>query len=225
MTNSKELENVLGLSYTFKSKRAVKYKVAKHFLRDSSYLIDRFDLLINSDLKDSRNFRAKSFVDLMMSIECSFKSMIISLSKDPELPSKAYKKARKKEHYLDILYKEIVKRAKYRFKLPQKNDSILNDIKMLGIRTRYSYKLWCLKLGSTSKELFFDRDLISRTIDNSQWGLEVRNEAVKLNNLASSCLEKFLGEYSVLHGSKMKLLQKELLKFYSDLSITYNRST
>ena len=123
------IEEVFNLPKNHKPERAVKSHLARNFYQDGNLFIERYDQVKFTDSMLKRNFRAKCIVDLAMSIECSLKSMIISLSKDSEKPSKAYKRARKNGHNIDGLYKEMALRAKSRFKAPKKIKKFLKILK------------------------------------------------------------------------------------------------
>ena len=108
----KSLEDILGLPKRHKPERAVKSVAAINFLTDGNLFIERFDMLSASESMENHYFSSKAFVDLSMSIECSLKSIIISLSPDDESPAEAYKKARTGSHKLNALYSEVEVRAK-----------------------------------------------------------------------------------------------------------------
>ena len=95
---SKALEakmgKALGVPSLHKPNRAVKGLVAHLFLADGFLFLKKFDTVKNSKSDILYDFRSKVVVDLYMSIECSLKSMVISLSKDDETPAEAYKQAR-----------------------------------------------------------------------------------------------------------------------------------
>jgi len=213
---NKTINQILGAPKVHKPKRAVKSLVSRNFYIDGNLFIERFDQVRYTDSMNNRNFRAKTIVDLAMSIECSLKSLIISLSKDNESPAKAYKKARKLSHNLKKLHKELKLRSKNRFKIPSKDDRVFDDLEKLGVGSRYSYEIWLLRFQSSTGSFFLGDDLISQTVDNSDWEVMVRNEAVMLNNLASKCHSKYLSKHSILSGKKFAAYDRALKRFLSD---------
>lgn len=170
------------------------------------------------DLMQNRNFRAKAIVDLAMSIECSLKSLIISLSKNIETPAKAYKIAKNLSHNLDNLHQEVKKRAKHRFKLKQRDDIVFENLKNLGIKSRYSQDLWSLRLQSKSGLFFLGDSLVSSTVDDSDWCDRVRKEALIWNTMAHRCNSKYMIKHSVLSGKKFDTYERELASFLHDVS-------
>lgn len=152
---------------------------------------------------NNRNFRAKIIVDLLMSIECSLKSLIISLSIDNEPPEIAFKKLKNLSHSLEKLYEEVASRSKNRFKIHRLNKKLFNDLKKLGVRSRYAYEICSIRTQSNSGPYYLGNDLISLTIDDPRWAISLRNEAVIFNNLATKCQVKYLSKHAILSGNKI----------------------
>ncbi|STQ89307.1 hypothetical protein [Iodobacter fluviatilis] len=206
-----------GLPKKHKPKRAVKGLVARNFYIDGNLFIEKFDQVKNTESMQMRNFRAKAIVDLTMSIECSLKSIILSLSKDNELPSDAYKKARKCSHNLDKLYAEAILRAKNRFLFPPKKQALFDDLKSLGVGSRYSYEIWSLQFNSQAGTIFLGENIISRTIDDIKWANNLRDVAVLLNNISNNCYYKFLSKHCTLYGNKNNTYEKHLNLFLDEI--------
>lgn len=213
-----DLMFAMGAPKVHRPNRAVKATVSQNFYTDGKLFVDRFDLINSSDLMNKRGIRAKMFVDLAMSLECSLKSLIISLSKDDESPIDAYKKARSYSHNLDKLYKEVKERSKNRFKLPKKNAGLFIDLADLGISSRYSYELWMLRIQAEDRDLFLGNDLLSRTLDDYNWGIEVRNEAGRLNNCAVDCHSRFMSRHSILSGKRLSAFGDAMDDFLNNIS-------
>lgn len=211
------LLKAIGVPKNQNSVRAVKSRVATHFIIDGELFIERFDLVSNTCQINDRNFRAKAIVDLLMSIECSLKSLIISLSQDGETPFYAYKTARGYRHNLTKLYKEAKERAKNRFTVPGLNQKLFDELISLGVGSRYSYDVWLIRLQTSEKvsfgEFSISENQISRTIDNFEWGVKLKNEAVKFNKLALKCHERYLKKHSILYGKNIDLYNKEIDTF------------
>lgn len=212
------MNKALGVPKRHMPQRAVKSHLARNFWTDGNLFIDRFDQVRTCDSMGNRNFRAKATVDLAMSIECSLKSLIISLSKDDETPFGAYKKARNKGHKLDALFGEVTARAFRRLKMPKKNESTFSDLRHLGVGSRYSYEVWLLRFQSESISLFLGEDLISRTVDEPEWARKVRNEAVRLNQVASNAHSRFMSKHSILSGRRLTAYEREMDQFIQDVS-------
>ncbi|MDN0082064.1 hypothetical protein QU487_04755 [Crenobacter sp. SG2305] len=211
------MELSLGVPKKHKPKRAVKSLVASNFYVDGNLFIEVFDNIKKTDSMQHRNFRAKAIVDLAMSLECSLKSLVISLSKDSESPNDAYKKARKCSHDLRGLYEEVASRAKNRLAIKKINDEIFNDLKSLKVGSRYSFEVFLLRFQADKSKVFIGEDLISRTIDNPEWVSRLRSEAVTINKLAEQCHSKYLSKHAILSGAKFKKFDKELSNFLSSL--------
>lgn len=216
MTLQERMSETLGVPKRHIPQRSVKSHLARSFWADGNLFIDRFDQLFTCDSMGNRNFRAKTIVDLAMSIECSLKSLIISLSKDDETPSGVYKKARKKSHKLDKLFDEVTIRAFRRLKIPQKNEVLFSDLKLLGVGSRYSYEVWLFRFQSESVSLFLGKDLISRTIDDLEWSRKIRDEAVRLNQVASKAHTRFMSKHKILLGSRLATYEREMEQFIRD---------
>lgn len=211
-----KISELIKLPKKHKPERGVKSAVAANFCIDGTLFIERCDLVAKSESMDNRYFRAKYIVDFLMSIECSLKCFVISLSKDNETPTQAYKKARNCSHSLDKLYAEVELRAKGRFRLDPKPQQIFDDLKVLGVGSRYALEVWMLRVGSQNLPSV-DRGLVSRTIDDEQWANEVRKVAVQLNNAANRCRMRFLAEHGTLTGKRVNAYAQALATFLSQV--------
>lgn len=176
----------------------VKSILAIKYYTDGNLFIERYDILnSNSDSMQNRDFRAKAMVDLCMSIECSLKSLIISLSKDDIKPVDIKRKVIKKSHYIDKLVVMAKSSAKNRFALPDFPQGMLNDIVKLGVGYRYSLDVWTLY----TKERKVKHDsLINSTIDDPMWMKELRSLAVNWNRIADNAHERFLKKHHITVG-------------------------
>lgn len=210
MTVIDALENILDMPKLHKPERAVKSLISSNFYIDGNLFIERFDLVFNSASMNNRNFRAKTIVDLAMSLECSMKSLIMSLSKDDETPVASYKRLRKLSHNLSKLYLEVGNRAKNRFKIPKKNEAIFNDLQKLGVGSRYSYEIWLLRFQSNAGSAFFGDTFINNTVDDRTWAADLRNEAAIFNNAASNCRSKFLSKHGIMSGERFSAYENAL---------------
>lgn len=216
MTLQSIIEKSLGMPKKHIPSRAVKAHLAQNFWSDGCLFIKRFDQLFDCPLINHRDFRAKVVVDLIMSIECSLKSLIISLSKDSETPADAYKIARNNNHNLDKLFNEVNARAVRRLKIPRNARSVFSDLKLLGVKSRYSYEIWLLRFQAGSASLFLGENLISRTVDNNDWMLSVKKKASVLNKVASRALRRFMSKHGYLSGRRWTAYTQAMNQFIRD---------
>lgn len=127
------IRKILGWSKNSSKQQAVKGMLASCFYDDGNLFIERFDLVHDTGFNGLICIlEPKAFVDLIMSIECSLKSLILGLSLDSESAENAYKKAKGYSHNLDKLYSEVQKRAQKRLKIKKKN-KLFDQIKKLKI--------------------------------------------------------------------------------------------
>lgn len=200
--------------------RAVKYTIASSYCVDGNILIERHDIVEKNEMFNHRSLRAKSVVDLLMSIECSLKAVAISLTPDSESPSESYKSVRKHSHGIEKLLSHIKTEGENRVSIPSLDQRILDNLKALGIGVRYSYDIWVLKLTSDVIEIFFDKDLVSSTIDDFEWVKKLRNIAVIVNNFSLDVVCKYLKPHAILFSERHSKFTLELKKFKSDLGIS-----
>ncbi|MBS6212214.1 MAG: hypothetical protein KH812_19395 [Proteus hauseri] len=176
----------------------VKSILAIKYYTDGNLFIERYDILSsNIDSMNNRDFRAKAMVDLCMSIECSLKSLIISLSKDDIKPVEIKKKVIKKSHHIDKLVVMAKSFAKNRFALPDFPQNMLNDIVKLGVGYRYSLDVW--DLYTKERQVKHD-SLINSNIDNYVWMHDLRKLAVNWNNSADNAHKRFLKKHHIVVG-------------------------
>jgi len=218
--NVKKLLDVMGAAKQRKPVRGMKAVLARNFYADGNLFIERFDALNETEGMIDTRYASKAVVDLSMSIECSLKSLIICLSKDGETPVALYNrlKSRQLGHNLDNLLQEAITRAKSRFKIPQHNQKVFSDLSQLGyIFSRYSQEVWTLGLRYPPTKIFTEDSFVENTVEDAQWRRMVRNEAVRLNNLANDCYNKYLRAHTILNGKKFNTHEKEIRKFISQI--------
>ncbi len=215
MSGIDEFAKILGAPKVHKPERAVKALISRCFSKDANLFIERFDIVGGTDSMCNCDFRTKAVVDLSMAIECSLKSLIISLSKDSETPIASYTKARKLSHYHQKLYKEVEIRAKRRIKLPRNNKNLMSDLKMLGIGVRYSYDVWRIRYEAIESKKFIS--LISSTIEDDQWIIKLRNEAAKFLVCAVKSEERYVAKHGKLYGQRWSAYDQSLKKFLKEI--------
>ncbi|HAT8521871.1 TPA: hypothetical protein I7190_27085 [Vibrio vulnificus] len=205
------LKMSLGLPKQIKPRRAVKGVIARNYYVDGNLFIERFDILNSSnDSMQNKQFRAKAMVDLCMSLECSMKSLVVSLNHDSKTPKRLMKDLKNLSHHLDKLFDKTTKLSKNRFTLAKLSQSKLNELKKYGVGARYSHDIWAIQ---TSSAYSVSDDLIEATIDNPIWMNELRNIAVEWNNAASNCYDKYLSKHCIISGNDHKRFERALKKF------------
>ncbi|OCQ23386.1 hypothetical protein A7985_05450 [Pseudoalteromonas luteoviolacea] len=209
----KRLKDSLGAVKKPCRKKYVKYMIASNFYVDGNIFIKRYDIALSSDYLGNTNYRSKMVVDLLMSIECSLKSLLITTSNDEVSAKEAYKKARKCGHNLDKLAKLVINQSKYKIRIPSSNSSVFVELHELGVFARYSFEIWSIKIKQ--KHLFCD-NLVERTIENTYWCNRLRDEAIKWNILASNRLSA-LRKHTILSGKPLLNARKEVDDFVNDL--------
>lgn len=205
-----KLKKIAGATKNIKVVQATKSVLALNYYTDGNLFIERYDFLNSHNCSmQHRQFRAKAMVDLAMSLECSLKSLVFSLSKDNEKPKTAMNQTRKASHDHKKLFNKVKATAKNRIHLITMNMAILDDLEKFGVGSRYTQEIWSIQ---TSGHLSVNQQLLHRTIDDPQWMLELRNLAVSWNNEASRVHGKYLKPHSVLSGKQLKQLDQELAK-------------
>lgn len=214
--------------------RAIKSDIASDFWRDGFSFIRISDIIYQTELIQEKDVRGKMVVNLMMSLECSLKSLIISLSKDNETAYDAFKIARNNSHDTKKLYDEAKGRSKKRFKIQEIKGNILVDLTGLNsINIRYGLELYDLlyrdqmsfiteiknmNIGNDEFAVPIEEGLIERTIDNPKWYQLLRSQAVTFNDLASQCHQKYLAKHRALYGERLYAYSNEKAKYHNEKS-------
>lgn len=174
----------------------VKRTVAVSFWKDSNDLLWRATIFSREIGHDTLSTKAKTYVDLIMAIECSLKSLIISLSLKGETPEAAYLVARRCSHNLDKLYQEVKIRAKNRIKMLDRSaEEIIQKANGLGVGYRYDVTAFMF----LSQENWFDRNRRSGVVSsimNHDFIEKLNVVAHKLNKLSGDTVKKYLGMYA-----------------------------
>ena len=188
----------------FSAEKYVKRTIAVSFWKDSNDLIWR-SLIYRKYLEyDSLSTKAKTYVDLLMAIECALKSMIISLSIETESPEYAYLTARRCSHNLDKLCEEVRNRAKNRIRfIPRKDQEIITKANTLGVGHRYHIATLML----ITQEDWGDRGLLTGEISsviNHEFINSLFAVASSINKLSSQTQDKYLGHYARINTVRWK---------------------
>jgi hypothetical protein len=201
----------------FKPELYVKRTLSASFWKDSNDLLWRADIFHKGIEHDTLSTKAKTYVDIVMATECSLKSLILSLSREPETPEDAYLVARGCGHHLDRLYAEVKVRAKNRVRLldPDK-EAIIIKANSLGVGYRYDVTAFMF----LSQEDWVDRSqkkgLVSSVI-NHDFINELNVVAHELNTLSNKTLDKYLGWYARVNTARWQEISDRHSRFLSTL--------
>ena len=180
----------------YRPEQYVKRTVAVSFWKDSNDLLWRATIFSREIGHDTLSTKAKTYVDLIMAIECSLKSLIISLSLKDETPEAAYLVARSCSHNLDKLYQVVKIRAKNRIKLLDRSaEEVIQKANGLGVGYRYDVTAFMF----LSQENWFDRSRRSGVVSsiiNHEFIGKLNVVAHKLNKLSGDTVKKYLGNYA-----------------------------
>lgn len=197
----------------YNAEKYIKKDVAASFWKDSNDLLWRVNIFRRYISHDSLSTKSKIYVDLIMAIKCSLKSLIISLSKNDETPESAYLVARNCSHNLDKLYNEVRKRAKNRIKLLYKDDvDILVKANSLGVGYRYDITTFMF----ISQETWADRSIrkgkVSSVINHTFINGLIK-VAHHLSKIAKNAHSKYLEAYAVQNLKKWKTTENRRSAF------------
>ncbi len=176
----------------------VKSQISRNYLRDAHEWLRIYKILVNEQQDYiSKSLEAKKFIHLWFSVECSLKSIIMSLSNKNESALDAYKILIGCQHNLTKLYKVCLCRAakKYRIISPSFVQKLAKiDNLKIGIRYDLNFKTAYKK--QSLRELFFDGPVSGVVLDDS-FRKEFFEEAIKLYKRAS----KLYGVRFAKHGA------------------------
>ena len=201
----------------YKSDLYLKRTISVSYWKDSNELLWRASIYKQHIEWDNLSTKAKTYVDIIMAVECALKSIIISLSLKTETPENAYLKARACSHNLTKLYEEVKCRAKNRTKLLSLNDeTILNKANTLGVGYRYEVTSFML----LSQEEWADRNEkkgIVSSILNHDFIDNLYKVAIRLNTIAGQIEKKYLGKYAIANMAKWEETEDRHKRFLTNL--------
>jgi len=158
----------LKLTGPFHLETQVKAQIARNYLRDASEWLFIHKKIQEIDEYIAMSFEAKKFINLRFSMECSLKSLIMSLSKRKERAEEAYNIARKFSHNLMKLFEECKKRAEGKYKICSKSFiPEIDKIEKLGIEIRYDLDFKIAYKKQSFRELFVNGPISSVILDSS----------------------------------------------------------
>ena len=222
MTDSREEKRKAFLKkYTVSkpnAERSIKALLATSYTQDARGLLQRAHFCLHPKIgfEHDRKLRAKILVDLLMSAECSLKSLIFGLSKNDETPEQLYKKSKRKwGHDLGKLLTQARKRAKNKLKFPSdKKLPTFGDAKKMSVFVRYSVETYFLIMESSLRDQPYVDPLIKKTTGYT-WMWEFMDDVNTLYLLSSDAHSRFCSRHL---NSKTKGYDKRLKKFYANIS-------
>lgn len=191
----------------FKTKpSSLLHSIAEHFLNDSRDFATRFDVLWENGRLMHKMGRTKSFVDLLMSVECVLKAhALLSLKEKPV--EEAYLAVRRSGHNL----RKLAALASY---VPDRTayENLANSLAELQVHLRYSFEAY---------EAFFpawtgrnDAEMnYTATIANNPWVLSIRADVQTL-------IDALQPEFTGLVGDDIEAIWKgeaEMRQFYDEI--------
>jgi hypothetical protein len=184
------------------------HSIAEHFLNDSRDFATRFDALWEDGRLMHKMGRTKSFVDLLMSVECVFKAHALLSLKDRPV-EEAYLAVRRSGHDL----RKLAALANY---LPNRTayENLANNLAELQVHLRYSFEAY---------EVFFPawtgrNDAAvkySATIANNPWVQSIRADVQTLIDALQPDFTGFVAEdiHQILQGmAEMRQFYDEIIK-------------
>lgn len=218
-------------SGNFNAKSAVKYMIASFYNRDGNQLIEIYDRSYQSGYLNDKYYRSKLFVNLLMSLECSFKACIIALSDISEEPYNAYLTVRKSSHSLSKLFTELKQRETAKYISPVAFDNqVIDEIDKLSVKIRYTLDVYNLAqadiiyhtspnstLSDDNIPLYFEYvdTLFSKTIETKGWIENLRDIACTWNNYAANLIKDHLQSHAIASGQELKDIEREKQLFLS----------
>lgn len=179
--------------------------LAEFYLRDADDFAQRFDCLWEELLQ--KNSRIKTFVDLLMGIECALKAHIF-MSRQDEDPIKLYKEIRSRGHSID----KLVEIADWM----QERDIYIELAKKLqpfSVFVRYRFDA-----DQTFFPALVERDQAdinySTSIGRNAWVLEIRD---MLEQLSRALYKEFSG-FTTDDLLNIFTHEQELSDFYKQVS-------
>lgn len=182
----------------------VKCQIATHFLRDARDWLNIYKIL-ETQQKDyiSMSFEAKKYSNLRFSLECSLKSLIMSLSKKNESASKAYRIIRGHKHNLINLYKECLSRGGKKCRvISPRFSSKVEKIENVGVGIRYDMDFKTAYKRQSLKELFIDGPISAVVLDNA-FRKEFFHEAFEIYKRASKVRSRRFAKHLGCTGDKI----------------------
>lgn len=197
----------------------VKAKVAASYRTDAEQLYARAEAsLRDSSLPTTKySMLSKIFVDILMSFECSLKSLIISLSKSDESPEQAYKEARGCGHKIGKLCKKVQGRSYNRLEfVSSKEENMLHEAGDIGIFVRYESDALKLKIGVQDDRLFSKPNSMDKTIRSEEWICTMLDLSYKLSAIAHESGSRYMARYLNTTGTDREKGNQRLKQFIED---------
>lgn len=199
----------------FNVDRQIKSFIGYSWKRDASEHLIRVNILCKELNNTSRSYISKIYVDILLSIECNLKSLIVTLSKKDESPEECFKQARKRNHRINELYQEVAKRAKGRVKILSKSfeKELLNNSIKIGISNRYRIRT-LEQIISDGIPRYFGEGVYSNLMTEEYLDV-IRTIADELNTITRKINSKYL-DNRYIKGKNNTLFEKRLKKFFQN---------
>ncbi|GAB3406934.1 hypothetical protein HNQ93_004305 [Hymenobacter luteus] len=199
----------------FNVSQSLKRKMASSFAADANDFLWRVGILNSSRPHDTNSFFSKMYVDLLMSAECSLKSLIVSLSPPNETPEDAYLKIRSLGHNLEKLYKEVERRAVNRLKLLKPAQrALLMDANTIGVGYRYDITIFFFLSRESRLDRAFQQGTVSRIL-NYDFIMALYNMLHELRDLADAAQLKRFGPLTALSMKQLGKIEEREDAFFA----------
>lgn len=203
----------LTSSKPFNADNQLKTKLSMSMGSDANDLNWKASILLNNIPHYTRSYFGKVYVDIIMGIESSLKSLIISLSKKTDSPETIYTAARSKGHKIADLYSEVEKLAKNRIKLLDKKDLVvLGKAKTLTVNNRYDLINVLLYMQEDSMDRILRTDAVSSVL-NEKFLHELIKVSYKLSKIANAARSKYC-DFPGMMGSDLLTMHNRIDSFY-----------
>lgn len=213
---SKSLKRIMFVP-AFNSARQLKSTIANSMWKDANDFNWKADILLKNIPHESKSYFGKVYVDIMMGIESSLKSLIVAMSPKGLTPEQTYINVRSKGHRISDLYNEVQRLARQRVKLLDKKDydviAIANQ--NLSVNNRYDLITFLLHQKQDSLKRILHTDDIS-LIFNEEFLKKLLIVAIKLASIANRTIKKYC-DIQAMSGTNLGKLQKRTDLFYTTL--------
>lgn len=183
--------------------RHMKAHIASAYLQDSNDFLWRVGAARQHHEIGVTSFRAKTCVDLIISVECSLKSLIVALSRKWESAEDAYLTARKLSHHLEKLEKEARTRAKHKVAINWEDAKFLHDAAQLGVKVRYWSDITIIDFMERHVSKPFMPNFIDNTIRDEEWLEKFYILAHDIKQSASVTLKRYFKGSGIMLGSEL----------------------
>jgi len=206
----------LKIAGPFHLETQVKSQIARNYLRDARDWLYIYKKLQEIDMYPIKSLEAKKFINLRFSMECSFKSLIISLSERQERAEEVYNIMIKFKHNLKKLFKECKERAGGKYRICSKSFiPEVDKIEKLGVGIRYDLDFTTAYKKQSFKELFVNGPISSVVLDSS-FRNKFWNETLNLYKRAGKIYNTRFNKHRIIRlsdsGKVDKYIRAKIMK-------------